>query len=85
MTWNSHVDESAKSRYDMILGIDLLTESLLNIKLSDRIIVSDYGPLKGSTETVVDQVTYEFKGLKTWELTPETFFITAYTEEVYES
>ena len=25
MTWNCHVDESAKGRYDMILGINILT------------------------------------------------------------
>ena len=26
MTWKFHVDDSAKGRYDMILGRDLLTE-----------------------------------------------------------
>ena len=30
--WKCHVDDSAKGRYDMILGRDLLTELLLNLK-----------------------------------------------------
>ena len=33
-----HVDDSAKGRYDMILGRDLLTELVLNLKLSDNVI-----------------------------------------------
>ena len=38
MTWNCHVDESAKVRYDMILGICVLTALGLNLKFSDHVI-----------------------------------------------
>ena len=42
VTWNCHVDESAKGKYNMILGRYLLTELLLNIKLSEHVIEDDY-------------------------------------------
>ena len=38
VTWNFHVDDSAKVRYDMILGIYPLTAILLDITLSDHVI-----------------------------------------------
>ena len=38
VTWNSHVDKSAKGRYDMILGRDILTYLGLNLKLYYHII-----------------------------------------------
>ena len=34
VTWKCHVDESAKGRYDIILGQDVLIELGLNLKLS---------------------------------------------------
>ena len=34
VTWNSHAYDSAKGRYDTILGRDLLTSLGLNLKLS---------------------------------------------------
>ena len=38
VTWNWHVDDSDKVRYDMILGRDSLTGLVLNLKLSDHVI-----------------------------------------------
>ena len=61
VTWNCHVEDSAKVRYDMILGRYLLTSLLLNLKLSDHVIETYSGPLKGSTSPMVDLGTYEFK------------------------
>ena len=49
VTWNWHVDDSAKIRYDMILGRDLLTVLVLNIYLSYPVTKSYDGPFKGST------------------------------------
>ena len=43
-TWNFNVDDSAKGRYNIILGRDLLTELGLNIKLSEHVIEADDGP-----------------------------------------
>ena len=37
VTWNCHVDDSARGRYDMILGRDLLTGLGLNLNLYKHI------------------------------------------------
>ena len=49
VTWNCHMDDSAKGRYDMILGQDILTELGLNLKFSEHVIKADDGPFNGST------------------------------------
>ena len=54
VTWNCHVDDYAKGRYDMILGRDLLTGLGLNIKFSDHIIKADDILFKGFTTIMVD-------------------------------
>ena len=38
MTWDSYVNDSTKGRYDMLLGRDILTSLVFNLKLSDNII-----------------------------------------------
>ena len=47
VTWNCHVDDFVKGRYDMILGRDLLAALGLNIKFSYHVVESDDGPFKG--------------------------------------
>ena len=54
----------------MILGRYILTQLVLNLKLSDHVINSDYGPFKGSTEPMVDFGMCEFKYLNTGEIKP---------------
>ena len=61
MTYNFHVDESVKVRYDMILVRNILTALGLNIKFSDHVIEAYEGPLKGLTTPMADLDTYEFK------------------------
>ena len=61
MTRNFHVYDSVKGRYDMIFNRYLLTDLWLNIKLSEHVIKADDGPLKWSTEPMVDLGTYELK------------------------
>ena len=46
VTWRCHMDDSAKGRYYIILGQDILTESGLNLKLSEHVIKADDGTFK---------------------------------------
>ena len=71
VTWNCHVDEYTKGRYDTIIRRYLLTELVLNLKLSGNAMESYYVTFKGSTETTVDLVTYELKYLIRGKITPE--------------
>ena len=63
VTWNFHANDFAKVRYDMILGRYVLTALVINLKLSDRIIEADDGPLKGLTAPIVDLGMCEIKDL----------------------
>ena len=65
------MDDSAKGRYDMILGIHLLTELGLNIKFSEHVIKADDGHFKGSTTPMVDLGTHKFKDINTEKITHE--------------
>ena len=58
VTWKWHVDESAKGRYSVILGRDILTALGLNIEFSVNVIKADDGTLKDSTALMVDMGTY---------------------------
>ena len=85
VTWNCHVDDLAKGRYDIILGRDILTTLGLNLKLLDHVIEADSGTFKGSTSPMVDMGTYEFKDLNTEKITLKEYFTNSYAEEIYES
>ena len=71
VTWECHVNESVKGRYDMILGQYLLIELGLNLKLSEHVIESDDGPFKGYTTPMVHLDTYIFKDLNTGKISHE--------------
>ena len=55
----------------MILERNLLTELLLNLKLSDHVIEADDMHFKRSTAPMVDLGTNGFKDLNTGKITPE--------------
>ena len=57
MTWDFHVDDSAKGSYGTILGKDPLTSSGLILIFSDHIIEADDVTLKGSMAPMVDMST----------------------------
>ena len=61
VTWKFHVDDSAKGRYDIILGKDLWTELVLNLKLSEHVIKLDDGTFKRYKTPMVDSAIYIFK------------------------
>ena len=74
------MDDSAKGRYDMILGRYLLTFLVLKLRLYYHGIEADDGTFKGSTSIMVGLDTYEFKYLETGKITPEVSFTNAYVE-----
>ena len=47
VTCKCHVEKSTNSRYDMILGRDLLTAMGLDLNLSKNVIIGGEGPHKG--------------------------------------
>ena len=63
--WNCHVDESAKNRYEMIIGRYILKLLGVNLKLSEHVIEAYYRPLKGPMTPMVDMGTYAYKILNT--------------------
>ena len=65
------MDNSAKGRYDMILGRYIWTELGLNLILSYHLVETDGVPLKGLTAPMVDLGMYEFKKLDTRNIKPE--------------
>ena len=71
MMWKCHMDDSSKGWYNMILGLYLLTELLLNLKFSEYVIEADDEHFKGSTTPMVDLGTYDFKDLNTVKIIPE--------------
>ena len=64
VTWEFHVDDYAESRYNIILGIDLLMDCRLDLKFSEQTISRQEGPYEGFTEIVMGMITYEYKQLK---------------------
>ena len=48
------MDDSAKVRYDMILGRDLQTSLVLDLIFSNRIISGGKGPYEGCLASIVD-------------------------------
>ena len=70
-TWNCHVDDSSKGRYDMILGRYILIALGLYIKISIYVTESDTEPFKGSMSPTVNLGVYEFKYLNAGKIAPK--------------
>ena len=71
VTWNWHMDDSAKGRYNIILGRDILTQLGLNKKNYNHVIEGDDGPFDVYTAPMIDLGTYEFKDIETIKIIPE--------------
>ena len=82
-TWNFHVDDYARGRYDIILGRCLLTQLGLNLRLSYHVIKSYDRTLKGTTGSMVDLGMYECKYLNIGKITPDESFKNYYLEEIH--
>ena len=57
------MDDSAKVRYDMILGRDLRTSLVLDLIFSNRIISGGKGPYEGCLASIVDVRKYDYAPL----------------------
>ena len=60
MTSKYHIDESIHGRYYIILGRDLLTALVLDLKFSNNIIFGVEGPYEGYSVPMVDVINYNF-------------------------
>ena len=58
-----HIDFSTNSRYNVILGRELLTSLLLDIKFSRNVIICGEGPYEGFLSPMVDVRNYDFIAL----------------------
>ena len=85
MTWEYNVDDSAKGRYDIILGRYLLTELGINLNIFKHAIEAGGGPLKYFTVPMIYFDMYTFKDLNAVKITPEEYFMNSYVDGVYES
>ena len=79
------VYDSARDRYDMILGRYILTELGLNQNKIKHVIEASDGSFIGSTAPMVDLGAYLFKYLNTGKLNLKICFTGAYFKELYES
>ena len=79
------MDDSTKVRYNIILDKYLLTELRLHLNIYEYVIEAGDGPLKGSTELIIDLGAYWFKYLNNGGNKPEEYSMTAYLDELYES
>ena len=75
-TQEYHVYESTESRYDMILGRDLLMSMRLDLKISINVIVAGEIPYEGCMNDMVDMITYDYGSLNLKNnVKPEELFI----------
>ena len=85
VTWKCHVGNSANGRYDMILGRDLLTAMVLDIKFSENFIIGREGIYKGCSEPMVDVSNYYFNIITAKAVKSEESIIDLYINECLES
>ena len=78
------MDESAKGRYDIIWGRDILSALEIYLKFSDHVIKSYARPFRVSTATMVFLGQYSLKDLNAGKITPESSFKSSETEEMHE-
>ena len=71
------MDNSTKSRYDMILGRYPLTSLVLYLKCSNHAIEEGGGPVEICTAPMVDLGTHELKKIDTGRITTKEYFINA--------
>ena len=61
MTWKYHVDNSTESRYNMILGTDLLATLGLGLTFSEHFIIGGTKTYEGFLTPIADINDYDIK------------------------
>ena len=70
-----NVDNKTNSKYNMILGRDLLTALVLDLKFSENIIIGGEGPYEGYLSPMIDCSNCDFKSLTENIVKPEESLI----------
>ena len=81
VSWKRHVDSKTNSRYDIILGRDLLTALGLDLRFSENIIICGEGTYEGCLTPMVDSSNYDFKSLTENIVKLEESFINLYVRK----
>ena len=68
VSWKCHLDNQTNSRYDMILGTDLIYALRMYLRFCENIIISGNRPYRRCSAPMVDLRNYEFKSLTKKEL-----------------
>ena len=63
VSWKFHVDKKSNSRYDMILGRDILTSLGLDLHFYGNIIIGGEVPYEECLVPMVELSNYDFKYL----------------------
>ena len=78
------MDNQTNSRYDIILGRDLLNALGLDLNFSSNIIIGGDGPYEGCSASMDDLINYEFKPLTEKIDKLEESFINSYVNKCHE-
>ena len=78
------MDETTNDRYGIILGRDLLTAMVLDLKFYDKFIIGDDIPYEGCSVPMVDASNYKFKSVTDKTVKPEEYFIKSYVDKCLE-
>ena len=71
VTWKFHVDKYTNSRYDMILGRDLITALGLDLKFYGNVILGGEVPYKECSVPMVDVINYNYNIITDKTVKPE--------------
>ena len=85
MMYKFYVGESAKGRYKMNLGRDLLDALELNLKFSDCVIVRGEGTYEGCLAPIIDKISYDYVPLRDKIVKLEESSLNLYVYECFKS
>ena len=81
VTWKFHFDESTNGKYDIILGRDLITALVLDLKFYDNVMIGRHGPYEGCLSLMVGVNNYNFKYITDKTIKPKESFVNLFVHE----